>query len=191
MAKLMEMLPHYYQDDEYVNSLQDTIQSELMIFTNDIIDLENQFFVETATWGLDFWERLLEINTPQAVSYSLESRRENILSKIRGRGTSTVEVIRSVAQAYTTGSVDVEERPSDYSFFIKFINFDFSNSLNIDKLYNILDEIKPAHLVYDVTFTERNIINLNTEFRSISEQYIQCGEYGVELNLKNKERIDL
>ena len=188
MVKLMDKLPSYYYDDPYVNNLQESYNKSLDQFELDIIDLEKQFFVETATWGLTLWENLLDINDKELRNSSIELRRENILSKIRGRGTSTLDVIKSVAEVYNPeGGVEIEEIPKEYKFFVKFINFKFGSNIDISKLYKMLDEIKPAHLDYDITFSERIKMLIHTSTQEFDNKYITCGTRSVGKNLKNKE----
>jgi len=152
-----------------------------------ILDLENQFFVEKATWGLTLWEQLLDIGEKETRNASLEARRETILSKIRGRGTSTIDVIKSVAQTYNPdGGVEIDEIPAEYMFYIRFINFKFGEGIDIDKLYKILEEIKPAHLDYDITFSEQVKLLVNSSLKEKKEDYVTCGTVCVGKNVKNK-----
>lgn len=72
-----------------------------------------QYFVSTATWGLEHWENELGITID--ASKPVAQRRSVILSKLRGIGTVTVSLIKSVAEAYDGGSVEVTLQPEAYT----------------------------------------------------------------------------
>ena len=59
----------------------------------------DQFFVETATWGLDLWEQQVGIETDRGLSH--ESRRAEIKQKLVASGQTTVEMVRQLAEAIT------------------------------------------------------------------------------------------
>lgn len=102
-----------------------------------------QFFVPVATWGLDRWEEFLGLEVQANVPY--EHRRSRIISKMRGVGTVTVEMIKNVAEAYDGGTVDVTEQAPLYQFTVEFID---TRGIppNLDDLKAAIEEIKPAHL---------------------------------------------
>lgn len=151
IPNLMRYLPWYYQDSKEMTKLQGTVAEEvgaLRYYT--IPDLLKQFFVKTATWGLDYWENEFGIVTNRSNSYV--RRREIILAKMRGSGTSTKARIKSVAEAFSGGEVDVIEHNEEYSFEVKFIGV-LGIPPNMAGFLNMLDEIKPAHLGYSISYT--------------------------------------
>jgi hypothetical protein len=74
------------------------------------------------------------------------------LSKLRGIGTVTVSLIKSVAEAYDGGAVEVTLQPEAYTFTIKFVD---TRGIppNLDDLKAVIEEIKPAHLAVEYAFT--------------------------------------
>ena len=122
---------------------------ELSFLNKHIKDLQNQLFVNKATWGLDFFERDYGIKTDLSKTY--EDRREVILAKKRGTGTVTKEMIKNTAKAFTNVDVDVIEN-KDYSFTIKFIG-EKGIPKNLQDFKDMIEEIKPAHLAYSFEFT--------------------------------------
>jgi acetolactate synthase small subunit len=115
-----------------------------------IDDLVNNLYVQTATWGLDYFEEELGIDTD--ISKSYEERREKILAKKRGSGTSTKAMIKNTAEAFSGGEVDVIENFEDYSFIVKFVGIK-GIPKNIEDFKEMIDEIKPAHLAYILEYT--------------------------------------
>ena len=122
---------------------------ELSLLNKHIKDLQNQLFVNKATWGLDFFERDYGIKTD--ISKTYEERREVILAKKRGTGTVTKEMIKNTAKAFTNVDVDVIEN-KDYSFTVRFIG-EKGIPKNLQDFKDMLEEIKPAHLAYNLEFT--------------------------------------
>ena len=148
---LINKLPHFYLNG-VTKPIQDAINLESDGVINNTEDTLNQFFVESATWGLDKWEKMLGIpkNTLDYVT-----RRENIKAKMRARGTSSIKTIKNICEAYSNGIVEIIVNHSDYSFVI-----DFVGSIGVPKAFAELDktieEIKPCHLAHSYKFRYNN-----------------------------------
>lgn len=112
-------------------------------------DLLKQCFVQTATWGLVRWEKEYGIKTNYALPY--EQRREIIMAKMRGQGTTTVEMIRNAAMAFSGGEVEVIEDNANYHFIVRFIG-QKGIPRNMQAFKEMLEEIKPAHLEYSFEY---------------------------------------
>jgi len=109
-----------------------------------IRDILNQFYVETATEiGLTLWEQMLGLSS--YAGKPLSQRRSRIISKIRGIGTLTVNLIKNVAESYVYGTVEVIEDTASYSFIVKFIDA-LGAPPNLQDLMDAIEDIKPAHL---------------------------------------------
>ena len=112
-------------------------------------DLVDQCFVQTATWGLLRWEEVYGIATNFSLSY--EQRREIILAKMRGQGTTTVEMLRNTAIAFSGGEVEVIEDNAHYNFIVRFVG-QYGIPQNMQAFKEMLEEIKPAHLGYTLEY---------------------------------------
>lgn len=112
---------------------------------HDFSDLVDQCFVRTATWGLLRWEEVYGITTNFSLSH--EQRREIILAKMRGQGTTTVEMIRNAAIAFSGGEVEVIEDNPHYRFIVRFVG-QYGIPRNMQAFKEMLEELKPAHLGY-------------------------------------------
>ena len=147
---LMELLPSYYRGVKEAEELQEILGykvGNLGVSTKDIL---KQCFISTATWGLDRWEKIFGIQTD--VSKSYERRREILLAKLRGTGTTTKEMVKNVAIAFSGGEVAIKEYPEEYRFVVQFIGVK-GIPQNMTGLIAALDEIKPAHLAYSFKYT--------------------------------------
>lgn len=171
-------LPEVLQEIEEFKVIFNVVSNEIELLNLSIEDMINQWFIDTATWGLELWERRFAITTDLEKSY--EERREVVRAKRRGYGTVTKEKIKSVAQAFTDGRVKVFEESENYKFLIELINF--KNKLNLKGLYNIIDEIKPAHLNFNAALTDEKDIVLKTKVENYEVNYNLCGTFncGVE-----------
>jgi len=61
-------------------------------------------------------------------------------------------LLRSVAEAYDGGTVEVTVKPGQYRFIVKFVDT-LGVPPNLADLQAVIEEIKPAHLVAEYVFT--------------------------------------
>ncbi len=108
---------------------------------NSVDDLANQMEVDTATWGLTYYEKDLGIATDLTQTY--DERRSVIRSKMRGVGTVNRALIALVADSYTNG--DVEVTFSNGTITVTFVSV-VGIPPNIDQCKSAIEAIKPAHL---------------------------------------------
>ena len=149
-------------DNPITKPIIDVLEIEENILNECIESTLNQFYVDSATYGLDCWEKMLGISKN---NNDIQTRRENIKAKMRSRGTTTVSVIKNICEAYSNGEVDIIVNHSDYSFVI-----DFIGSIGIPRAFAELDktinEIKPCHLAHSYRFnynTHSNLANYTHE----------------------------
>ena len=173
---LINKLPSFY-DNDIIKPIQDALTVEANAINDSVSSTLDQFFVDSAVIGLDNWEKMLGISKN---NFDIQTRRENIKAKMRSRGTTSIEVIKNICEAYSYGEVEITVNHSDYSFEINFIG-----SIGVPKAFAELDktieEIKPCHLAHSYKFnynTHSNISNYtheqlsnytHTEIRNSSE----------------------
>lgn len=143
-------LPDYLRGSQVVLSILNAQGVEIDQLKAGVYDVLSQFYVETATWGLELWEEMIGLKS--YAGKPLDQRRSRIISKLRGMGTVTVSLIKNVAESYIYGTVEVMEHPEAYSFTVKFID---TRGIppNLDDVKAAIEEIKPAHLAVDYQFT--------------------------------------
>ena len=158
---LINKLPSFY--DNYITKpIQDSFTVEANLMNDKVEKTLEQFFVDSATYGLDYWEKMLGISKN---NNDIQTRRENIKARMRSRGTTTVSFIKNICEAYSNGEVDIIVNHSDYSFVIVFIGI-----IGIPRAFAELDktinEIKPCHLAHSYRFnynTHSNLANYTHE----------------------------
>ena len=118
---------------------------EIGLLQHELRDLLDQCFIETATWGLLRWEKMLGVATNMSLTY--EQRREILMAKLRGHGTTTKRMIEETAATFSGGEVNVIEDNPNHLFVIQFIGIK-GIPRNMQAFINMLEDIKPAHLAY-------------------------------------------
>ena len=144
---LINKLPSFYEND-IVKPIQSALGVEADSINNTVEDTLNQFFVNSATYGLDNWEQMLGISKN---NFDIQTRRENIKAKMRSRGTTSIDVIKNICEAYSNGIVEININHSDYSFEISFIST-IGVPLSFDEMDRVVNEIKPCHLAHSYKF---------------------------------------
>ena len=149
---LIDLLPGYYKNSTQVIELQGAFEhwTDALRVAKD--DLLSQINIKSATWGLSLWEKALGIETD--VSKPYEFRRTRIISKLRGAGTTTKEMIQNVSESFSNGEVTIIEHTGESSFEVKFTGT-IGIPPNMDDLTAAIEEIKPAHLGYSYVFIYR------------------------------------
>lgn len=150
---LMDYLPEDYKKSPPTVEIQTALEKMCGKIETDIDELRQQFFLSTATWGLSLWEWMYGIETD--LTKDADLRRSVVAAKIRGKGTTTVEMIKNTSEAYVNGTVDVIEYNSEYRFEVVMTSV-IGIPPNLEDLKRTIEEIKPAHLGYEV------IIKYNT-----------------------------
>ncbi len=143
---LLEYLPKGYGNSPQIRALVGGVDQAVA----DLWAREDGFLaqldVHTATWGLHWWEEALGIEVDESRDPAF--RRSRIISKLRGQGTTTVAMVKTVAESFSNGAVDIVERPAEYRLEIKFVGT-IGIPPNMEDLSAALNEILPAHLAYD------------------------------------------
>ncbi|NFG40022.1 DUF2313 domain-containing protein [Clostridium botulinum] len=147
---LSKYVPSFISEIKEMKTVYNVQGTELGSFLYYLKDLINQAFIETATWGLIYWENEYGIETNLNSSY--EERREIIKAKKKGSGTTTKEMIENVAETFSGGEVNIIEDNKNYSFTIQFIGVK-GIPKNMQGFKNMLEDIKPAHLSYSFKYT--------------------------------------
>lgn len=157
---LARYLPQFLQEDEHFKATLAACSTEHEKYRLLIDEITNQFYVETATWGLSDWERILDLKPDAGDNY--EQRRNRILLKLQGRQTSTVAFITNLIKRYCTekSKVTVIEDNEHYMFRTEIANGTVSYA---DNLLDALNTYKPAHLGFDILM--RYLLALNESDR--------------------------
>ncbi|MFL0165584.1 YmfQ family protein [Candidatus Clostridium helianthi] len=147
---LTKYVPPFVIEIPEMKASYDVQGTELGGFLYYSDDVKKQLHIDTATWGLVYWEERYGIETNLDLSY--EQRREMVKAKKRGQGTTTMQMIKNVAEVFSGGEVNVIENTGPYIFTIQFVGVK-GIPHNMQAFINMLEDIKPAHLGYEFKYT--------------------------------------
>ena len=149
------MLPKQVRTMAQMADLLQAEQTELTQTQRTIAAIENQLIISTSTFLLHRHERLFEL--PVNTTESLEARRAKGLAKLNTRGTTTVEAIREMVSIVTGCDGAVVEHFSQYAFTVIVYMLFEGVFPDLSELIRQIDEIKPAHLTFDIVGAFRPI----------------------------------
>ncbi|MGE6488523.1 putative phage tail protein [Paenisporosarcina sp. NPDC076898] len=157
---MFDYMPKEYEEYRESVAIIETEAVELELLNARINDALNQFNAQSATWGLKAYEYDLGITSKQ--TKPLEERRSVVISKLRGAGTTTKELIKNVAQSYAASEVEVSEDNPNYTVVIRFVGT-LGIPPNMSDFEKTLREVIPAHLTYrlEYTYVTYNVMKVN------------------------------
>lgn len=119
-------------------------------------DILKQFFVTTATWGLDDWEDFLGITTD--TNKTVDARRQAIIQKINGNNVVTLEFLTRLVNMYVAdGQAFIVDHPETYNVDILYHG---GQVLDYKALETAVHTYIPAHLGFKlITYTTGTLIH--------------------------------
>lgn len=84
-------------------------------------------------------------------SKSIEERRSVIVARYRGQGTTTPSFIKNVARSFKYGEIELNETDKPYHIKITFESI-YGIPSNMSDFINAIEEVKPAHLIFDYVY---------------------------------------
>lgn len=180
---LNKYLPLNLYNEKTLSKVYKIQESKLDTINNNIQEIIDNCFIQTATWSLPTWETEYGIDIQEDDSY--EIRRSRVLAKMRSNGLVTKDMIKNLAESFSNGTVEVIEDPANYQFTIRFIST-LGVPTKIQDLYNAISEIKPAHLSVNYEFTYKLWSNIkNYEWGDLSAySWSQILNQDIQSNIK-------
>ena len=174
--KMLGMVSQGFYDDSYVGKwIYQVMGAQLDIMDVSVEDLPYQAYVDTATWGLRYWEQAYGIETDESLTY--EQRRAEIHARESTGAPINPERIRTTLEGITGRSWSIEEMNSEYRF--KITVYQGEDAINWKRVIQWLDKVKPAHLSYGfgLDIQERSelavgIVLKEAKFLSEDESYV-------------------
>lgn len=122
---------------------------------NGIDDIELQFDINTATWGVDYYEKELNIITDY--TKDLDYRRSVVKSKWRSDGKIDADLIKRVCDSFSNGNVQVTY---DGIIHVKFTSV-IGTPPNMSDLQKAVEQIKPAYKLLEYLYSYLMIKEVN------------------------------
>lgn len=161
-------------------------------------DLSNQFLVQTATWGLAEWERLVDITPPGGAD--IASRRAAVLLKLRKPPSVTSGFLEKLINQYIADkSGTVTDHPETYSadFDIPLLDKENLAGLTRDVRVYIPAHIGPVYKAHTIASAENRIAMLKSTVKIVDvypaavEQIKPESTYYVALAMTTTEELTL
>lgn len=147
--KLTDLLPERYLNSPEVGAAAGIIWVLGEVFRARALDWLTQLTIDTATWGIVYWEREYGV-TPQATD-TLDDRRSRVKTKLRAPQTVTAAMLENLTDSYINGQSEVTELPREHKVKIRF-NGEYGVPANLESLTAALLEVLPSHVVYEYLY---------------------------------------
>lgn len=147
--KLTDQLPERYLNSPEVGAAAGILWMLGEAFRDCVLDWLEQLTIDTATWGLKYWEQTYGV-TPQ-ITDTVEERRGRVKAKMRSPQTVTAAMLENLTDSYINGQSVVTELPRQHKVQIRF-NGDYGIPSNLDSLTAALLEVLPSHVTYEYLY---------------------------------------
>ena len=145
-ARIMSKhLPRYYNDFHIVKAMMLSTAGEVEAARATLADVFDQFFIETATWGLSRWELLYGISTPPDTTLTYEQRRAAIKVAMQTKRVMSAQGIKDIFAVYNGMQVSVTENNPAYGVTIKFTDMR-GIPANLPEIQAQMAALLPAHI---------------------------------------------
>ena len=147
--KLTDQLPERYLNSPEVGAAAGILWVLGEAFRDCVLDWLEQLTIDTATWGLKYWEQAYGV-TPQ-ITDTVEERRGRVKAKMRSPQTVTAAMLENLTDSYINGQSVVTEQPRQHKVQIQF-NGDYGIPSNLESLTAALLEVLPSHVTYEYLY---------------------------------------
>ena len=171
--KLIDKLPYFYEECPATNDIQNGLSSETNNLYNKVESTRNQLYVNSATWGLELWEKFSGVNNTEG---TIEDRRLRVVAKLTAKRTTTLKVIEDLCKNYADDAV-VIEIAREYKILLSLIDkteTDIPKEYNFKALDNAIWEIKPAHIEHETRISNQRKLNIQTYYEDVKFKYHPC-----------------
>ena len=159
-CNIARYLPQFLSKDKaFVDDLT-VLSAEQDRLRLQLIDVFDQFFISSATWGLDNWESILGLPTDKTLTYT--QRRSNILLKLQSKQTSTLAYMQKLVERYYAVDAQAKVEEVNASYLIRIVAE--QTPFDMTGLVEALETYKPAHLAYEIV----HMISANTGFFAVA-----------------------
>ena len=147
-ARMLETVTPIYDEAYTALWIYQVMGQEYDAIWQILEELPAQLSPETATWGIELWERRYGI-VPNS-SLSISQRRQRVLEKRKHSGPISPQVFAKLAQSVTGLSARVEEHDCPYTFDIYLTGI----NANEATLRRRIKAMKQSHMSFDIRYEE-------------------------------------
>ncbi len=152
---LFEWITSIYDDCKIMIQVYEALGVQFDNVNYMFEDILKQMFPQTATWGLELWERRL--NLPTNESENMENRRGKVIAKIQSKVTVNPETMAVITKNFTGADIKIIEWLKDWTFAVQ---TDAKNMNKAFEIHKIIKRIKPSHMAYVLQFILQQDANM-------------------------------
>lgn len=143
---LKDSLPKFISEMKEIAELLNTDQIEIDRMIKYIDDMVSQFYISSATYSLDDWEKEFGIEKNSTLTYV--QRRAQILAKLNMRTPASIRRLENlVKKTLNADAVEIIEIPAEYRFVVYVQSGYLVENMKIAD--NAVRQARPAHLGYE------------------------------------------
>ena len=101
--EMLKLLHKIFRKDVVTNEIVKTAGAQIDDIEVKVDDIEKQNYLETATWGLDIFEKELAVSNADVKTE--EERKKIIAAKWRGSGILTLKLLQQTVEAFINYNV--------------------------------------------------------------------------------------
>lgn len=146
--RLINYISPIYRRSLIMQSVFESIAEENSIESILTDDILNQLFPQTATWGIEIWEKAVSINSNP--NEDINVRRARVIATLQQETTITPYILSKLVANFTDMPCRILENYESYTFQVILDGNENKNSVDIEKLFDYIDILKPAHLGYNI-----------------------------------------
>lgn len=150
MNRIAKRLDPRLDEISLFHELTEAESKEFALLDNEMAELESNMSL-SGTTASQIGRREAWFGVKSDPAKPLSDRRAVLIAKLRGQGVTTPEFIRNVAASFQYGEVSVDETSAPYV-----VNIIFESVLgvppNMNDFIRALEEVKPAHIVFNYTY---------------------------------------
>ena len=151
---ILRYLPEFLTKDKTFKATNDADSREHDTIRVDLQELLDQFFIESATYGLEEWENLVGIETN--LRLDVNARRQAVIAKLQNPESVTEQFLSNLVNRYIADKQGIIlSYPSEYRIELLYHG---GQIMDYEKLRNAISTYIPAHIGYKlVTITQANL----------------------------------
>lgn len=172
MNRLTKRLDYRLDKVDAFRELTDAEVVEFEHLDGEMADMESNMSL-SGTTARQIDRREAWFGIASVASKPLAQRVSVLLAKLRGQGTTTPAFIKNVAKSYQYGEVEVVEDEVPYTVRIVFESI-LGVPPNMDDFKATMEEVKPAHLVFEYIY-KYNTWDMLEAFHKTWEEWAATG----------------
>lgn len=164
------------RNDSFILELFTSAGLSMDNIESTMLDMEKQYWFDTITWGINKWESLLAITTPESL---IENRRSLIEAKWKSDSKADLYLLQMIADSWQNGKIEVKF--TDGKIEVIFAD-GIGTPTDLPNLKKALEDVKPAHLaiLYSFAYLTWGVLDSrNITWGELDAKHLTWGEFEI------------